>query len=79
MSKTQRDFPDWKRYYYRRPKTTNEIRQNTGLLADIVADDIPYDISGLNRIHRYIPNAWDDVAIAAFYERPEELKPYNLP
>jgi len=68
MSKTQRDFPNWRKFYYRRPKTTNEIKQNTGLLADIVADDIPYDISGLNRIHRHIPNAYDDLIISAAFE-----------
>jgi len=75
MSKTQRNFPDWRRFYYRRPRTTNEIKQNTGLLADIKADDISYDISGLNRIHRHIPNAWDDVVISAYYQIPELKHP----
>jgi len=69
MSKTQRHFPDWKRFYYRRPKTTNEIRQNKGLLSDIKADDIQFDISGINRLHRHIPTHWDDIVISAYYEK----------
>lgn len=72
MSRTQRNFPDWKRFYYRRPKTTNEIRQNQGLLSDIKVDDVQFNISGINRLHRHIPTAWDDVVISSYYE----VKPY---
>lgn len=67
MSRTHRNS-DFRNHYYRHPKTTNEIRQNTALLADLKADDIEYSLSGVNRLHRYIPNAWDDLINSAYHQ-----------
>jgi hypothetical protein len=66
MSRTYRNSNH--NHYYRHPKTTNEIRQNTALLSDLKSGDFDYDISGLNRLHRYIPNAWDDIVISSYSE-----------
>lgn len=68
MTRTNRNFPENGRFY-RRPKTTNEIKQNKQLKADIRADDIPYKIDKLNRIHRFIPNAWDDIFVSMFRKK----------
>ena len=76
MSKTERNHPEWK--WLRNPRTTNEIRQNAALLADIKVDDVPYNISGINRLHRYIPTAYDDIHISAYYERVAPMQPLEL-
>lgn len=61
MSRTHRNFPNSRRMY-RKPKTTNEIKQNAQLEADIKVDDgISVNISKHNRRHRFIPTAWDDI------------------
>ena len=78
MSKTERNHPEWKRYWLRKPRTTNEIRQNTALFADIKADDVPYDISGLNRLHRHIVTAYDDITVSSYYERVAPMQPLEL-
>ena len=78
MSKTERNHPEWKRYWLRKPRTTNEIRQNTALFADIKADDVPYDISGLNRLHRHIVTAYDDITVSSYYERVTPMQPLEL-
>jgi hypothetical protein len=69
MSKTQRNHPNWKKYHHRRPKTTNEIRQNQTLLNDLQTEDYPYNISGVNRLHRFIPTAWDDMLVSSTKEK----------
>lgn len=78
MSKTERNQPDWKRYWSRKPRTTNEIRQNTALFADIKANDILYNISGLNRLRRYIPTAYDDIIVSSYFERVTPMQPLEL-
>ena len=78
MSKTERNHPDWKRFWLRKPRTTNEIRQNTALFADIKADDVPYNISGLNRLHRHIPTVYDDITVSSYYERVAPIQPLEL-
>jgi len=78
MSKTERNHPEWRRFWLRKPRTTNEIRQNEALLADIKADDVPYDISGLNRLHRYIPTVYDDITVSSYYERVAPMQPLEL-
>ena len=78
MSKTERNHPEWRRFWLRKPRTTNEIRQNVALLADVKADDVPYDISGLNRLHRYIPTVYDDITVSSYYERVKPMQPLEL-
>lgn len=78
MSKTERNHPDWKRFWLRKPRTTNEIRQNEALLADVKADDVPYNISGLNRLHRYIPTVYDDITVSSYFERVTPMQPLEL-
>ena len=78
MSKTERNHPEWRRFWLRKPRTTNEIRQNEALLADIKVDDVPYDISGLNRLHRYIPTVYDDITVSSYYERVAPMQPLEL-
>lgn len=65
MSRTIRTQPVWRKNWFRHPKTSNEIRNNTGLIADIKVNDVPYDISGINRLHRHIPTAYDDQRISS--------------
>jgi hypothetical protein len=78
MSRTERNHPVWSKCGLRKPRTTNEIRQNEALLADVKADDVPYDISGLNRIHRHIPTAYDDIIISSLSERVTPMQPLEL-
>jgi hypothetical protein len=63
MSHTFRNVPENR--YFRRMRTHNEIAQNVQLLTDIHTEDIPYFVSKLNRIHRYIPDSWDDCVISS--------------
>lgn len=67
MARTHRTLPK-KRYYFRKPKTTQEIRKLKGLLNDLKVEESEYKLSGVNRMHRYIPTAWDDYVISAYYE-----------
>lgn len=78
MSKTERNHPEWRRFWLRKPRTTNEIRQNQALLADVKADDVPYNISGLNRLHRYIPTVYDDITVSSYYERVAPMQQLEL-
>jgi hypothetical protein len=78
MSKTQRNHPEWRRFWLRKPRTTNEIKQNDSLFADIKADDIPYNISGLNRLHRHIPTHYDDITVSSYSERVKPMQPLEL-
>ena len=78
MSKTERNHPEWRRFWLRKPRTTNEIRQNTALFVDIKANDIPYNISGLNRLHRHIPTVYDDITVSSYYERVAPMQPLEL-
>lgn len=66
MSRTRRNFPENR--WLRKLKTFSEIKQNEQLFADIRSDEIPYSIDKLNRMHRHIPDSWDDVKISALYE-----------
>lgn len=63
MARSYRNTPE--DHFYRRIKTNSEIKQNRQLFADLRADDIPYSISGVNRMRRYIPDSWDDLPISA--------------
>lgn len=67
MSRTHRITPDW-RHPFKKPKTTGEIRNNKGLLADIQTNDFEYRISHLNRLHRNIPIHWDDRYVSSIFE-----------
>jgi len=78
MSKTQRNHPEWRRFWLRKPRTTNEIKQNDALFADIKADDVSYNISGLNRLHRHIPTAYDDITVSSYSERVAPMQPLEL-
>lgn len=49
-----------------RPKTTGQRKQVAGLIADLKAgeyDGLP--MAKVNRAHRHIAHAWDDIVIAA--------------
>ena len=78
MSKTERNHPEWRRFWLRKPRTTNEIRQNNALFSDIKVDDVPYNISGLNRLHRHIPTAYDDITVSSYYELVSPMQPLEL-
>ena len=67
MSRTHRTSPSH-RCGLRKPKTTQEIRQNKGLIEDVKSGEFDYAISGLNRMHRIIPTAWDDVVASSYYQ-----------
>jgi len=66
MSRTRRNPP--KNRYFRHMKTYSEIKQNEQLFADIHTEDIPYPISKMNRMRRYIPDSWEDYPIASYFE-----------
>lgn len=65
MSKTHRTHP---KRMYRKPKTFNLIRENNGLIMDIRSGDIDLNISKMNRINRFIPDAWEDLPISSNFE-----------
>ena len=74
MSRTHRIVPTRSQGYrssygLRRPKTTQEIKQNQGLLQDIAAGEFEYDISGVNRLHRHIAHANDDIVASSIYQQ----------
>lgn len=70
MANTFRNSIHQKNRYYRRPKTFNEIRQLHALETDIQMNEFEYPISKRNRMHRHIPDAWEDIPISAWYEIP---------
>jgi serine/threonine protein kinase HipA of HipAB toxin-antitoxin module len=61
----------------RAPRTTAEIRQLVGLLADLRSDDLA--ISGINRIHRRtnIPTAWDDIVCSGYRQIDYGRRPWG--
>jgi hypothetical protein len=59
--------------YFRHPKTFNQIRNTEAILTDLQEEEYP--ISGVNRMHKYIPTAWDDLHCSAFKETPRKLWP----
>lgn len=59
---------------FRHPKTFNQIRNTEAILTDAREEDYP--ISGTNRMHKYIPTAWDDLHQASYYEQHETQRPY---
>lgn len=65
MSRTHRIHPN---KMHRRPKTFNLIRMNEGLMADVRTQEYEHTISKMNRTHRHIPGAWDDLPISSNYE-----------
>lgn len=67
MSRTHRTSPS-NRNGHRKPKTMQEIRQNKGLIEDVKSGEFDYQISGLNRMHRYIAHANDDVVASSVYQ-----------
>lgn len=71
MARSHRKVPHDR--FFRKIKTNNEIKQNEQLFADLRADDIPYSISGVNRMRRYIPNSWDDLSISAKMEEYQAI------
>ena len=75
MSRTKRN-EFWSYCALRKPRTFNELRQNTSLIADVAIGDIPYKVSGMNRSHRFIPTHWDDIVISSYYE--SDFKNPNL-
>lgn len=52
--------------YYRSPKTKNELTQIDAIEHD--PDLKEYNLSKRNRMNRHIPNAWDDIPVAAHDE-----------
>jgi hypothetical protein len=62
MSRTYRKPTNWK-YPHRNPKTFNELKQ-VRVSNDYL--DTEYTVSTRRR---YIPTAWDDQVISAFYEQ----------
>ena len=67
MSRTHRTSPS-NRCGLRKPKTTQEIRQNKGLIQDVKSGEFDYVISGLNRLHRHILHANDDVVASSVFQ-----------
>lgn len=67
MSRTYRKPTHWK-YPHRHPKTFNEIKQ-VRVSNDYL--DSEYTVSTRNR---YIPTAWDDQVISAYYEQDHSIK-----
>jgi len=67
MSRTYRKPTYWK-YPHRHPKTLNELKQ-TRVNNDYY--DTEYTVS---KRHRYIPTAWDDKVISAYYEQDYNRK-----
>jgi hypothetical protein len=67
--KNRRSYHGNKTYraFLRKPKTLNEMRQNTALLHDTNSDEFEYRLSGQNRIfrRRRLPTLWDDMPISA--------------
>jgi len=78
MSRTFRSLPKPKAYY-RKPQTASTIRQNEGLLHDIRVGDIELPISGVNRMRRYIPTAWDDIPYSCRFEDYRHSFKHNSP
>jgi hypothetical protein len=78
MSKTNRNQPFWKRYWHRNPKTTNEIKQNLALFNDLKNNDVEYRISGINRFHRHIPTAYDDILVSSYAEKINPMIPIEF-
>jgi hypothetical protein len=65
MSRTYRN-PHHHNCALRHPKTTSQRREVAGLLADIKAGE--YDglkLAKVNRAHRHIVHAWDDIVVAS--------------
>jgi hypothetical protein len=73
MSRTHRNT-SFNKCALRNPRTTQEIRQNRGLIQDISVGEYDYSISGVNRLHRNIVTAWDDVVTSSHYQEDYKLK-----
>ena len=69
MSKTYRKPTYWK-YPHRHPQTFNELKQ-VRVSNDYL--DTEYTVSTRNR---YIPTAWDDQVISAYYEQDFKHNPH---
>jgi len=74
MSRTHRIVPTRSQGYrspsgFRRPKTTQNIKKNKGLLRDIAVGEFEYNISGVNRLHRHIAHANDDIIASSIYQQ----------
>ena len=74
MSRTKRNLPPKRGFYFRKPRTTQEIRENEGFLVDVNMDKELPSISGLNRMRRYIPTHWDDIVLSAYFESDYKMK-----
>jgi hypothetical protein len=57
--------------YYRNPKTFNEVKQIDAIQNDPEMEEYP--LGKPNRMNRKIPNAWDDIPVAAQDEQDFEL------
>ena len=73
MSRTHRIVPTRSQGYrspcgLRSPRTLQEIKQTKGLLQDIAAGEFEYNISGVNRLHRHIAHANDDVVASSIFQ-----------
>ena len=78
MSRTKRNQPIWKRNWHRKPRTSNEIKQNIALFNDLKTDDLEHCISGLNRLHRYIPTSYDDIIVSSYFEKIKPMTPVEF-
>jgi len=56
----------------------NEIKQNIALLNDLKTDDFEHCISGLNRLHRYIPTSYDDIPVSSYFEKIKPMTSIEL-
>ena len=65
MSRTYRKNPP-NNCLYRNPKTKNEISQIDAIMNDPDLKD--YKLAKVNRMHRHIPTAWDDIVVACHNE-----------
>jgi hypothetical protein len=70
MSRTYRNVD--RNGYYRRFKTLNEKKQIEAIQNDPELKD--YKLGKINRLNRFIPNAWDDIPIAALNESDYDLE-----
>lgn len=67
MSRTHRNT-SFNKCALRKPKTIQQIKQNQGLIRDILMGEYDHSISGVNRLHRYIAHSNDDVVASSHYQ-----------
>ena len=71
MSRTYRKI-DREGCYFRRFKTLNEKKQIESIQTDPELKE--YKLGKINRLNRFIPDAYEDVVISAYYEQDYKIK-----